>query len=250
MIKKYGKTDLALAAYNWGPNNIDKAIRKVKSEGKRVTWANIMQVVKVPMETRLYVNKVLNNEKGLVQIANSEIPQKEESLLRTVASFAPVTGEIISAQDAVESLREGNYGGALINALGVIPAAGIFTKIGKLGKVVSKIDNIQKLTDVERLVERGNQAARSIDIEGATSRLQSLQQLQDTFQNLVTKGQQRAKRYFNKIGEGYDVDKQKKLLKETTDKLANDKTKLEEINNEIELVKNRLQEAIGLKQVK
>jgi len=62
MIKKYGKTDLALAAYNWGPNNIDKAIRKVKSEGKRVTWANIMQVVKVPMETRLYVNKVLKNK--------------------------------------------------------------------------------------------------------------------------------------------------------------------------------------------
>lgn len=62
MIKKYGKTDLALAAYNWGPNNIDKAIRKVKAEGKRVTWANIMQVVKVPMETRLYVNKVLKNK--------------------------------------------------------------------------------------------------------------------------------------------------------------------------------------------
>ena len=62
MINKYKKTDLALAAYNWGPSNIDKAIRKVKAEGKRVTWANIMQVVKVPMETRLYVNKVLKNK--------------------------------------------------------------------------------------------------------------------------------------------------------------------------------------------
>lgn len=62
LLSKYKKTDLALAAYNWGPSNIDKAIRKVKSEGKRVTWANIMQVVKVPMETRLYVNKVLKNK--------------------------------------------------------------------------------------------------------------------------------------------------------------------------------------------
>jgi len=34
----------------------------VKADGKRVTWANIMQAVKVPQETRLYVNKVLSRE--------------------------------------------------------------------------------------------------------------------------------------------------------------------------------------------
>jgi hypothetical protein len=60
MISKYGETDIALAAYNWGPLNIDKAISKLKAEGKRVTWANIKEIVKVPEETRLYVNKVLS----------------------------------------------------------------------------------------------------------------------------------------------------------------------------------------------
>jgi len=61
LLNKYDSQEIALAAYNWGPGNIDKAIRKVRAAGKKVTWANILSEVKVPQETRKYVPKVISN---------------------------------------------------------------------------------------------------------------------------------------------------------------------------------------------
>jgi hypothetical protein len=59
LISKYGSQDIALAAYNWGPGNIDKAISKLKARDKAITWENIRKLSNVPLETRMYVNKVL-----------------------------------------------------------------------------------------------------------------------------------------------------------------------------------------------
>lgn len=50
---------LAAAAYNWGPGNLSAAIKKVKAEGEDVTWNNIKDTVKVPRETREYVDRVM-----------------------------------------------------------------------------------------------------------------------------------------------------------------------------------------------
>lgn len=59
MLKQFGDEQLALAAYNWGPANVSKAIRKAKKAGVKPTWENILDVAYVPAETRNYVNKVI-----------------------------------------------------------------------------------------------------------------------------------------------------------------------------------------------
>lgn len=56
-LQKYGDPQLALAAYNWGPGNVDKAIKK---------YGNSWDAIKshAPKETQNYVSKVIKNWRG------------------------------------------------------------------------------------------------------------------------------------------------------------------------------------------
>ena len=60
MLNRFEDVKLALAAYNWGQGNVNAAIKKIKAEGEEPTWENVLAYVKVPQETRQYVNKVMS----------------------------------------------------------------------------------------------------------------------------------------------------------------------------------------------
>lgn len=75
MMDKFGDEKLALAAYNWGPANVQRAVARVKKEGLKPTWDNILEVAYVPAETRKYVSKVITkrNEYSNNTVAESDI---------------------------------------------------------------------------------------------------------------------------------------------------------------------------------
>lgn len=54
LIDRYGDYNLALAAYNWGSGNVDKAIKKYGND-----WSAISS--HAPAETKKYVTKVMKN---------------------------------------------------------------------------------------------------------------------------------------------------------------------------------------------
>ena len=62
MTKYDNDRRVALAAYNWGMGNVDKAMARVKSKGLATTWDNIMRYASVPSETENYVAYVMREQ--------------------------------------------------------------------------------------------------------------------------------------------------------------------------------------------
>lgn len=67
LINQFGDEKLALAAYNWGPTNLQKALNYLEAKGKTPTWSNVVRFgeqlpKKLPAQTANYVEEVLNKE--------------------------------------------------------------------------------------------------------------------------------------------------------------------------------------------
>jgi len=65
-----------------------------------------------------------------------------DQMIELGLDLAPVTGEIRSAQAAVEDFEEGNYGMAALGAIGAMPIVGIPGRIAK--KAITKAINVRK----------------------------------------------------------------------------------------------------------
>lgn len=60
--KSFGDRDIAIASYNWGPGNVSRALKQLEQKGVAQTWDNMKKYLKVPEETRAYVDLVKQAE--------------------------------------------------------------------------------------------------------------------------------------------------------------------------------------------
>lgn len=70
-------------------------------------------------------------------------PEQAEDVAKTALGFTPVVGDVMAGYDALQAARQGNYGEAALNAVGLLPfvppLAGIF--VGKGSKTWNKAMN-------------------------------------------------------------------------------------------------------------
>lgn len=148
MYNKYQDWEKALAAYNAGTGNVDKAIGK--AERYEGDWKEFLPK---PKETLPYIEKILGKPKERISALNippdkiqkgQSAQQMVENVKQTaydIASVAPLTGEFISAKESYEALKRGNLAEAGLAALGAIPTVGNIARVKKSIPFVDRIAN-------------------------------------------------------------------------------------------------------------
>ena len=77
-----------------------------------------------------------------------------ETAVRTAAEIAPVSGEILSAKDAYESYKRGDYVGTALGVVGAIPGIGMVARGAKAGiKALRSVDTVEDKAEALKLLD-------------------------------------------------------------------------------------------------
>lgn len=147
LYNKYKDWNKALAAYNAGVGNVEKATGKAERYGG--DWRDYLPKKK---ETIPYIEKILGGNKQSSVFQGEQkfmgnTPYKKEDALsavkgatETVGGFLPGTGEMLSIKDAAEGFKENDLLKLTLGAIGSVPGFGGVTKILK-HSLVKKVES-------------------------------------------------------------------------------------------------------------
>lgn len=151
MYRKYGDTEKALAAYNWGPGNMDKHLKKNPDNWKEG----------LPAETRNYIAKVNAPKPGNIKWDDDSIvwDDKPSIIDQAIETVKGVGKNIVGKGEAALSTVSG------LMATPVAGLAGLVTSAGGLypEKGAQTVEDVSNLLTYRPQTERGVQETELVN---------------------------------------------------------------------------------------
>jgi hypothetical protein len=151
LYRKYGDTEKALAAYNWGPGNLDKHLKKNPDN-----WKD-----RLPSETRNYIAKVNSPKQSNIAWDDESIvwDDKPSIIDQAIETVKGVGKNIVGKGEAALSTLSG------LMATPVAGLAGLVTSAGGLypEKGAQTVEDVSNLLAYRPQTERGQQDAEFIN---------------------------------------------------------------------------------------